>query len=179
MWTCCTLSLTLQELHQSFPINLFEGKLHNLCDLDISQNKTLHNWCDPQLHNSSAQAPDQTQEQEVFWTGDVFSHTSVLLSLSEQFSLSLSYFVFVFAIAFVFVSVCLRLCLCFCLYSSLSFVIAPRGDVFLPELCSLVPVRAVLRLLLNLLTDLPDLSHQTYLLPVFVFIHFVCLSGTM
>ena len=44
--------------------------------------------------------------------------------------------------------ICLCILVCLCRFS--------------PKLCPLVSVRAVFRLLLNLLTDLPDLSHQMY-----------------
>ena len=53
-----------------------------------------------------------------------------------------------------------RISLYLSLYLCLS--LALWGDSLSPKLCPLVSVRAVFRLLLNLLTDLPDLSHQMY-----------------
>ena len=112
-----------------------------------------------QLHNSNSTAAQHQHQHKHYKCHQHCRSTSRCLCLCLTFSLSDFFFV------------CLYLCLSFSLsvlsLSVFFFVIARRGDVFSPEFCPLLPVRAVLRLLLNLLTDLPHLENIVFPFPLY------------
>ena len=151
MWTCCTSPFDFAGLHQTLPINPFEGKLHNLCDLDTSRSikhRTIGVYC---IYNSNSKTLSKLSTGAAQVPSALQGNFLLCLSLpKEEMFNHLSWSVFV--------CLCLSLNVFGCLCLSLS-VFAQRGDVSSPEFRPLVPVRAVLRLFLNLLTDLPHLSN--------------------